>query len=246
MNTVDRFLLRWLGPVLFGAWSATLLYLLVTGKYTLFMRPVFGLLLTLAHFIAMGFMIAALPSSRHTHMDMGGVQRAAVLVVPILYLAGLPGNTLGSHAFTNRFVGTSGMTAMNPGDLESAWTPPRELPSENQTPRNLTLAELVMKPYLYNGRPIIVTAMIVHDKKLKAYFGNRETAVYRFLVTCCVADAIPLAVAVESDQVGSMATDQWVRVEGIFHLREAHGGPVPVIEDAAVFPVDVPKAPYLY
>ena len=246
MNTADRFLLRWLGPVIFGGWSATLLYLLVTGKYTLFMRPVFSLLLILAHFIAMGFMIAALPGSHHTHLDLGGVLRASVLVVPILYLASLPGNTLGSHAFTNRFIGTSNMAAMSPGNLESGWKLPQEMPSGDQPPRNLTLAELAMKPYLYNGQSVIVSAMIVHDEKLKAYFGNRKTAVYRFLVTCCVADAIPLAVAVESDQAGSMATDQWVRVEGVFHLREAHGGPVPVLEEAAVFPIDAPKAPYLY
>ena len=92
--------------MLFGVWSAALLYLLITGRYTLFLRPGFGLLLALAHFIAMGV---------HDRRPAGGAagdrrhrRRACAfscLLVPILYLVSLPAATLGSRAFTNRFVG---------------------------------------------------------------------------------------------------------------------------------------------
>jgi putative membrane protein len=243
MNTPDRFLLRWLRPMLFGAWSAGLLYLLITGRYTLFLRPAFGWLLILAHFIAMGFMIAALPGERPTNVDIGSVLRAAVLLVPIFYLLSLPADTLGSREFTNRFVGSAGMRASEPA---KAKPPARRASSISNSDRELTILDLMLNPERYDGQQVVLTGMMLHDEELKKYFGGRDTAVYRFLINCCAADALPLAVAVESDQAKDVATDQWVRVEGVFHLRRIGDDAIPVVEDAGVNAVDTPDGPYLY
>jgi putative membrane protein len=101
-------------------------------------------------------------------------------------------------------------------------------------------------PDWFDGRRVVFTGMMLHDEQLKKDFGGRENIVYRFLINCCAADALPLAVAVDSDRARKMANDQWVRVEGIFHLCQIEGDAVPVVEDAAVQPVEAPKFPYLY
>ena len=243
MNAVDRFLMHWLAPALFGIWSAALLYLLITGRYTMFLRPEFDVLLILAHFIAMGFMIAALPGERPAIMDIEGALRAVVLLVPILFLVSLSEGTLGSRAFTNRFVGPSGMTV---GRAGSPAQPKPPAPDRHRSNAELTILDLMLNAKQYDGRQVTFTGMMMHDEELKTYFDGRDTAVYRFLITCCAADAIPLAVAVDSDQAAVIATDQWVRVEGDFHLRLVGDDAIPVVEDAVVDPVAPPRFPYLY
>jgi putative membrane protein len=243
MNAVDRFFQRWLNPMLFAIWASALIYLLASQRYTAFLRPGFGLLLVPAHFIAMGFMIAALPGERSARLDVCAVLRAVVLLVPIIYLMSMPEAMLGSRAFTNRFVGPSGMAAGR-ADEPAKRTPPA--PDRRRTDRELTILDLMLNPEPYDGRRVVFTGRMLHDEQLKKYLGGRDTAVYRFLINCCAADALPLAVAVDSDQANEVATDQWVRVEGVFHLRRIDGDAIPVVEDAAVLPVDAPKAPYLY
>ena len=246
MNTVDRFIVSWLRPVFFGIWSAALLYLLITQRYTVFLRPAFGWLLALAHFISMGFMIAALPVERPGNLNMGGVLRVAVLLVPILYLISLPTDMLGSHVFSNRFVGTPEVTVKRAGKPATATPPAGRTPRRPVADRELTILDLLLNADQYDGRQVVFEGMMLHDEELTKYFDGRDTAVYRFLITCCAADALPLAVAVDSDQAQKVATDQWVRVEGIFHLHPNEGDAIPVVEDAAVLPVDAPNVPYLY
>ncbi|BBO92473.1 TIGR03943 family putative permease subunit [Desulfosarcina ovata] len=246
MNAADHFLLRWLGPLLFGVWSAALLYLLVAGRYTMFLRPGFGLLLALAHFIAMGFMIAALPGERPAIVDIGGALRVLVLLVPILYLLSLPTATLGSRAFTNRFVGTSNMTATRAGKPAKTKPPARRATDMYHADGELTILDLMLNPEPHDGRRVVFTGMMLHDGVLKKYFDGHDTAVYRFLINCCAADALPLAVAVDSEQAKDLATDQWVRVEGVFHLRRMGDDAIPMVEDAIVVPVDAPRNPYLF
>jgi hypothetical protein len=60
MKSPDEVIKRWLHPAVFAIWTGFLIYLLASQSYVAFLRPEFGVLLALAHFIAMGFMIAAM------------------------------------------------------------------------------------------------------------------------------------------------------------------------------------------
>ncbi|BBO83661.1 hypothetical protein DSCO28_42270 [Desulfosarcina ovata subsp. sediminis] len=246
MNAMDHFFQRWLPPLLFGIWASVLVYLLASQRYTAFLRPGFGLLLALAHFIAMGFMIAALPGERPAKSDVCAVLRTMVLLVPIIYLMSMPETTLGGRAFTNRFVGPSGMTAGRAG--ENAKTGPMTPLAQDMRPsdQEITILNLLLSPERFDGRQVAFTGMMQHDEKLKKYFDGRETVVYRFLINCCAADALPLAVAVDSEQTGEVGNDQWVRVDGVFRFFQVDGNAIPVVEDATVQPAEVPRSPYLY
>jgi uncharacterized membrane protein YcgQ (UPF0703/DUF1980 family) len=70
--------------------------------------------------------------------------------------------------------------------------------------------------------------------------------VYRFLINCCAADALPLSIALDSDQTGAFANDQWVEVAGIFDLQQINGKPVPIISMPRIKPVEAPAVPYLF
>jgi hypothetical protein len=69
----------WLLPT-----TGFLIYILASQRYLTFLRPEFGILLALALFIAMGFMLAAMIRPKKEEMDTSAVLRSLVLLVPVL------------------------------------------------------------------------------------------------------------------------------------------------------------------
>jgi putative membrane protein len=126
-------------------------------------------------------------------------------------------------------------------------SPPGEIESGQQlTPQERTILEILLNPDSYRGRRVIVMGMILRDEQLKPHFAGRDTAVYRFLINCCAADALPLAIALDADQTDTFANDQWVQVDGIFDFQQINGKPVPLVSKPSIRPVEAPAVPYLF
>jgi uncharacterized repeat protein (TIGR03943 family) len=257
MKPLEQKLIRWLHPVMFATWAGFMIYLLASQQYVAFLRPEFGLLLALAHFIAMGFMIAAMVGTETTEIDVHAVFRSLVLLVPVLFFIAMPNTILGNQAFKKRFIGNmneaTGQQA--PSTLFSRGfenNPDSGSPSEEtdgtgqEVPRERTILEIFKNPNLFKGQRVVVTGMIMRDEQLKQHFGGMDTAVYRFLINCCAADALPLAIALDSDQEDAFANDQWVQVDGIFDLQQINGKPVPMVLKPQIKAVEKPAIPYLF
>lgn len=58
-------------------------------------------------------------------------------------------------------------------------------------------------------------------------------------------NALPLAIALDSDQADAFDNDQWVQVDGIFDLQRINGKPVPLVSKLLIKPVGAPANPYL-
>jgi uncharacterized repeat protein (TIGR03943 family) len=257
MKSANAFFSRWLHPFVFGAWMVALVYLLGSRRYMDFLRPEFGLLLVPAVFIAMSFMIAAIAGNRTTDVDVSTALRAAVLLLPLVFLIGAPSAMLGELAFKNRFVGTDTIAsnAREPSGERFPWengqneeeaslidmTRPR-----SRAAGECFITDLYRRAGRYDGRRVVFTGMIMRDEALKEHFGGRDTAIYRFLITCCAADALPLAVAVDTDGAKPFAKDQWVRVTGTFSLQRVDDKSFPLVTDAALEPIEAPVIPYLF
>jgi uncharacterized membrane protein YcgQ (UPF0703/DUF1980 family) len=63
----------------------------------------------------------------------------------------------------------------------------------------------------------------------------------RFLVSCCVADALSVNVRVVGAPPGRFKADEWVRVSGKFYPL----GRDVIVDSSDVVPVERPKRPYL-
>lgn len=274
MKSPEETLKRWLHPAVFATWTGFLVYVLASRRYLAFLRPEFAILLALALLIAAGFLLAAMirPKSggpKAEGIDTSAVLRSLVLLVPVLYYAALPDGTLGRQAFQKRFVGThidSNEGAAGPEAAPMIWPWESETDSEvapplmgtwgarQAAPQGETILEIFRDPGAYQGQRVVFTGMILRDEELKPHFGGRDTAVYRFLITCCVADALPLAIALESEMDSGLdsngadawANDQWVQVDGILDLRQINGKPVPIVSKPQIKPVEVPAFPYLF
>ena len=259
MKTPEQAIKRWLHPAVFATWAGFLIYILASRRYVGFLRPEFGILLALALFIAVGFMLAAMIRPKTEEINTSAVLRSLVLLVPVLYFVAMPEAILGNQAFNKRFIGTnigaiSRQAPSIPSSQGAGSYPDIEPPFEDEEiegtlkktlPERMIL-EIYSNPNAYKGKRVIVTGMILRDEQLKPHFGGRDTAVYRFLINCCAADALPLAIALDSDQADAFANDQWVQVDGIFDLQQINGKPVPIVSEPQIKPVEAPAVPYLF
>jgi uncharacterized repeat protein (TIGR03943 family) len=180
-----------------------------------------------------------------------------VLLLPLLFLVGLPDAMLGGLHFKNRFVGTGGIasTHREPSGEGFPWEG-REIGADipfveadrptSETPDECSIADLYRRPERYIDQHVIFTGMIMRDEALKSYFDGKDTVVYRFLITCCAADALPMAIAVDAEPAKGFDSDQWVRVAGTFSLHRIDGKPVPQVIDTAIEPIEPPAIPYLF
>lgn len=89
------------------------------------------------------------------------------------------------------------------------------------------------------GDPVKVIGFVHHSED----DGTDTFRVARFVVACCVADATGVWLPVQSAEAGTLAKDEWVRVEG----RVAIGpSGAPVVQASVVTPVEAPSNPYIY
>jgi putative membrane protein len=68
-----------------------------------------------------------------------------------------------------------------------------------------------------------------------------EFVLTRFIVSCCVADALSVQVRVVGVPPGRFSEDQWVRVTGTFYPV----GRETVVDAASIDPIPRPEEPYL-
>jgi uncharacterized repeat protein (TIGR03943 family) len=256
MMTPDDYLKRSLHPVVFGVWTCTLFYLVVSQRYTAFLRPEFGLLLALALFIALGFAFSGILYAKELHVDFPLILRALILLLPIVFLLVMPEAHLGKDAFKTRFTGSASMTFDRQGaagrSSQEKANPPgppakgKEDDGLQSAVKEQTILEILLNPKSWEGRRVSFSGMILRDEGLKESFDGRDTLVYRFLINCCAADALPLAIVLDSAPAAEFENGQWVRVEGTFRLLRINEKPVPFVDQASLKPIEPPKVPYLF
>jgi putative membrane protein len=252
MTTIMTGLLRRFDAFVYGLWTLTLAYLLVSRQYMDFLRPEFGVLLALAQFITMGFMFSALFKKPAGGSGASGIAQSLVLIIPVVYLAVMPETMLGRTTFNTRFVGPTGMAAApaesDDGTILTSQRPEPTLEASAAAPPKAapTILDIFESPQDYIGHRVTVIGMILRDDNLKQHYGGHDTAVYRFLIYCCAADAMPLAIAVAAPRAEAFQKDQWVAVTGVFELQAAGDQKIPFLAKADITAIDPPKLPYLF
>jgi len=207
--------------------------------------------------IAMGFMLAAMIRPMMTEMDLSTILRALVLLVPVVYAMLMPDTFLGNQAFKKRFIGAGHgaigrqaptmLSSQGAENNANAASPLGEIEGFSQkAPQERSILEIFRRPNQFRGQRVIVTGMILRDEQLKPHFGGRDTAVYRFMINCCAADALPLAIALDTDQADAFPNEQWVQVDGIFDIQQINDKPVPIVSNPRIKRVETPAVPYLF
>lgn len=167
-----------------------------------------------------------------------------IALMPLLLGVFVPPQALGADALATRQLNLQSWHAgsvdvslrnnQNAGLLEGEKSIVEWLIEFANTPRAELSAEI-------SDQPVAVTGFVYTDER----FAPNQFMVSRYVVTCCVADAQPLGLIVETD--GELpAFDSWVVVEGSFGTITFDGQESPAIIEGDVRPMDEPRQPYIY
>lgn len=214
------------------AWAGVFWVLLATGRWTLYLSsrifwvvPVGAALLTAA---ALG-RLATARSERPEPLMRRDTWGLALILVPVVAVLALPPAALGSYAASRRSVGAGFVAAA--GDPSSGEV---TLVDVAGAMWSQAAADALIERA---GSQIDFVGFVVRREGMPA----DEFVLTRFLVSCCVADALSVQVRVVGAPPGAFQEDQWVRVQGtLYPLAEEV-----VVDAASVEPVPRPDQPYL-
>jgi uncharacterized repeat protein (TIGR03943 family) len=214
------------------AWAGAFWALLLTGRSALYLSsrtswviPLGAVLLSVA---GIGRLLTA--RGRADPMGPGEVAGIAILVVPIVILAAAPPASLGSFAVDRRASFASAFFSSSE-DISSGELSLADVAGATRVPE--LMSALVGRA----GSQVSFVGFVDRDEGMPA----DEFQLTRFMISCCVADALTVQVRVTGAPPGQFEPDEWVRVTGALYPVERE-----VIVDAtSVTSVPRPQDPYL-
>ncbi|MDQ3954028.1 MAG: TIGR03943 family protein [Actinomycetota bacterium] len=225
---------RVLSGVALTAWAGMFWFLLVTGRTSLYLSartswvvPIGAVILTVAA-------IGRLASARLENPDPAGPKEifgVALIVFPVVTLLALPPASLGSYAASRRSSVTSGSFVSTADDIQSGELSLVDVSGALRS--RDAMRALVQRA----GDRVDFTGFVRRDDSMPA----NEFVLTRFLISCCVADALSAEVRVVGAPPGQFKSDQWVRVSGAMYPL----GREVIVDATEVVKVDRPENPYL-
>jgi len=214
-----------------AAWAAVFWFLLLLGRTPLYLGARTAWVVPVG---AIGLTLAAagrLWTARTDHREAFRARDAwgfGLVVVPAILVLALPPTALGSDAASRRSVSAGYVSA--PADSGGGVTlvdvAAANWSEEGQ--RSLQRAA---------GSNVSFVGIVTQREGLPA----DEFYLTRFLVSCCVADALSVQVRVVGAPPGRFAQDQWVQVDGTIYPV----GQETIVAASEVREVPQPSQPYL-
>lgn len=252
MNAIGSFLALWWRPILFFAWFNELSELLVNRRYTAFLRPEFGYVLGLGTLIIIGFLLVGFGEERSHHFGVRQALYTLILLLPLLYLRNARDVSLDTYAFEKRSLVLASFPSPEESEaVDQAPSAPaqktREAHRRGPIAQKVNILELGNAPDAYKGKRVKLVGMLhKNDSWVKKEFGDDTRVVFRFIVTCCVADAYPGLVLVQGDDLAGFTEGTWVEVEGTFRVLRKEGHRAMILEKSKIQRTKEPDEPYLF
>ncbi len=182
-------------------------------------------------------------SNEHDHHDHDhrlSWGSALLIALPIVLGILVSPQPLGASALTNREI-NSGLNTLNTPGIA------REASEKSSIEKNVmdwwkTFRSAPNPNTDLAGQAVDVIGFVYHEPQ----FGKDHFMVARFVVSCCVADASALGLAVQWPPSATLKNDQWVEIKGKLAAGNLANWQLPVLVAQSVTPVAVPNQPYLY
>jgi putative membrane protein len=161
-----------------------------------------------------------------------------ILVIPLILGILIPASSLGASAASSRSINQNAPISARGSNTLSF--------SQDSEDRSilewLWAFEEMSQPEEIIGDKVNVEGFIFITET-----GSSEQTIMvgRFLITCCVADAIPVGIALIPPE-GQNLPDGWVRVQGTMTIKTVDGRETLFIEADRLLPIEAPNNPYLY
>ncbi len=239
---------QWFSPqfICLIGWMVGLILLLLHGQYQLYIATDFWPLLAVAIgglFILLYAQTAKISSSSgcgcSAKSSLGRWLSVALLLLPVwLTLAGPTHESLNANAFASRWLAPASLASLTQNVASQPWGHDDQATS---TLSSVSLQTIVTDGPAMAGRRIATIGRTYRDPSLP----DDTFLIFRFVVACCAADAVPIAVLVQTNQQPLPESDQWIRIEGRITVSQSANQPQIAIIDASHSRVKPPDAPYL-
>jgi uncharacterized repeat protein (TIGR03943 family) len=225
--------LRLATAAVLAAWAALFWFLLISGRTSLYLSPrtawvvpVGAVLLT----IGVVGRLATARTRREEWVRSGTAWAVGFIALPVVLILAMPPVALGSYAASRRSVAAGLATGAPDVVVGERVTLAAVAAGVWSDDARKALADRAGSPVTFEG---IVTRREGQPAD--------EFVLTRFIVSCCVADALSVQVRVVGAPPGRFAEDQWVRVAGTFYPV----GRENVVDASSITPIPRPEEPYL-
>lgn len=218
---------------------------LINGTLEFYIHPRFELLVLLA---AVGLFVVGASFFLHQedgHDHDGHTHRTVswlgLLIVSIPVVLGLlvPPRPLGAAAVGNREIQVGTLSSVAPPTSDERMG---LIKGEKNILDWLADFQRNPDPSIFNGVEADVIGFVYRDDR----FGADSFMVGRFIISCCVADAAPVGLIVQSADAGIWESDQWVQVQGHFEKGRFNNVEMPILIADEILATEQPRQPYLY
>ncbi|WDP91513.1 MAG: hypothetical protein HUN04_18135 [Desulfobacter sp.] len=199
-----------------AAWAVTLGILIYDDNYQFFLAPKFEFLIVAGLVLSLIFAISL--ASTDINKDGDHIIKGLTLILPILFICSAGDSTLGNFALSKRTIKPLETTASDmqaSGPSASAKSP--EV-ADHDIPL-VSISNLIRKWENYDGRRIQVEGLFANTVS-----GNESlSAVFRYFITCCAADAMPVGVFMVGQGDAGIKDNDWVIAGGRVQHRKIDG-----------------------
>lgn len=217
-----------------AAWAGAFWWLLITDRTSLYLSsrtawvvPTGAILLT---FALLGRLLS-LRTEEPKPITARSTWGIGLIILPVITVLALPPASLGSYAASRRSTFSSGGIVASADEIATGDLSLLDVAGGLRS--RAGVAALSDRA----GEEVDFTGFVTKDPGGPA----DEFVLNRFLVSCCVADALSVSVRVVGAPPGKFRADQWVRVSGRFYPL----GRDVIVDSSDIVVVERPKRPYL-
>ncbi|THB78874.1 MAG: TIGR03943 family protein [Desulfobulbaceae bacterium] len=230
-------LLRLLNISLLLVWAFFLVWLLTYGKGDLIrlIHPRLWWVLALAAGVLFLFFISFIVP----HKQSGGETKTLVelpalliLLIPLLFFLNARDARLDGSAVQNRFnADESGFYSNN--------LPLFDLFDDTES-SDMTFSKILREPQKYENQDVaVVCQSFVHEQ-----LPENTAMCFRFMITCCAADAVPVFIFLSHQDSLKMENDRWIKVSGPLSVISNEGMEFASVGVEALEYVEEPAFPW--
>ncbi len=236
-------ILHFLKITLLGLWAFFFCWLATLGKTHLarLLHPDLWWLVIGAAVILLLFLAVNLKRqvAKKTQLSLGlQWPSLAILLLPLFYFTHTQSARFNSSTFAKRSLQTEdGFLQWSFDDKVAA-----KLRAYEEENKEVSLTKLFLQTKKYTGKEVEVVCQSFVDKRIP---GN-HLACYRYLITCCAADARPIFVFVEPSEGTTIENDKWIKVRGTMGVTSNSDIEIPIITADSILYVEEPTFPYAF
>jgi len=225
---------RVLSSLALASWAGVFWFLLFTDRTSLYLSsrtawvvPIGAVCLT----VGLVGRLLSLRTDEPQPITARSAWGIGLIVMPVITVLALPPASLGSFAAQRRSSFTSGGFGTSAQDIAAG-----EL-SLLDVAGGLRSSDGMKALVRRAGEQVSFTGFVTKQPGAPA----DEFVLTRFLVSCCVADALSVDVRVVGAPPGRFKADEWVRVSGEMYPL----GKEVIVDSTSIEPMKRPKHPYL-